>query len=99
MTASGRLYRMMFLLVLGLILAVPSHGQTAEEYRKQAVELSRAKSWDEAIANYRKALELEPNDATMHYDTFARRRENEGIAKVPAAPITARMAISFHARS
>jgi tetratricopeptide (TPR) repeat protein len=68
MTASGRLYRMLFLLVLGLILAVPSHGQTAEEYCKQAVELSRAKSRDEAIANYRKALEVEPNDATMHYD-------------------------------
>ena len=55
---------MLFLLVLGLILAVASHGQTAEEYRKQAVELSCAKSWDEAIANYRKALELAPNDAT-----------------------------------
>ncbi len=24
--------------------------------------------WDEAIANYRKALELEPNDASTHYN-------------------------------
>jgi tetratricopeptide (TPR) repeat protein len=30
--------------------------------------LSQAKSWDDAIANYRKVLELEPNDAVTHYN-------------------------------
>src|SRR5207249_5671795 len=29
---------------------------------------SRAKSWDEAIATYRKALDLEPDDALTHYN-------------------------------
>src|SRR3981189_119277 len=42
--------------------------QTAATYRKRAAELSRAKSWDDAIANYRNALALEPNDAITHYD-------------------------------
>ena len=32
--------------------------QTAESYRQRAAEESRAKSWDDAITNYRKALEL-----------------------------------------
>src|SRR5580693_3331896 len=41
--------------------------QTAESYRQRAAELSRTKSWDDAITNYRKALELEPNDAATHY--------------------------------
>ena len=41
-------------------LSVPRvSAQSAESYRQHAVELSRAKSWDEAIANYRKALVLE----------------------------------------
>ena len=42
--------------------------QTAAGYRKQATEQARAKSWDDAIANYRSALALEPNDAVTHYD-------------------------------
>ena len=49
-------------------LSVPRvSAQSAESYRQRAVELSRTKSWDEAIANYRKALVLEPKDATTHY--------------------------------
>src|SRR5258708_14274682 len=42
--------------------------QTAESYRQRAAELSHAKSWDDAITNYRNALELEPNDAATHYN-------------------------------
>src|SRR5271166_6363040 len=41
--------------------------QTTESYRQRATELSRAKSWDDAITNYRQALALEPNDAITHY--------------------------------
>src|SRR5579859_1676464 len=41
--------------------------QTVDSYRQRAAELSRVKSWEEAIALYRKALELEPNDAVTHY--------------------------------
>jgi hypothetical protein len=37
--------------------------QTAETYRQEAIEASRRKSWDQAIACYRKALELAQNDA------------------------------------
>ena len=51
-----------------LLLSAPCFPQTAETYRKQAIELSRQKSWDSAIADYRKALELEPNDADTHYN-------------------------------
>jgi tetratricopeptide (TPR) repeat protein len=42
--------------------------QTADTYRQRATELSKAKSWDDAITNYRKALDLEPNDAGTHYN-------------------------------
>src|SRR5450755_2740930 len=42
--------------------------QTAESYRQRGAELSRAKSWDDAITNYRKALELAPNDSATHYN-------------------------------
>src|SRR6266566_311397 len=59
---------MLFLLVFELLFAAPSFAQTAESYRREAVEFSRAKSWDEAIATYRKALDLEPDDALTHYN-------------------------------
>src|SRR5215831_14820907 len=65
---SDRLYRMVFLLILGLFFAAPSFAQTAESYRQQAIELSRHKSWDQAIANYHKALDLAPNDPLTHYN-------------------------------
>src|SRR5437867_11271073 len=59
---------MLFLLVLGLLFSVPSSAQTAQSYRQQAIELSRNKSWDQAISSYRKALALEPNDPDTHYN-------------------------------
>ena len=46
----------------------PSLAQTAQVYRQQANTFARSKSWDEAIAAYRKVLELDPNDALTHYD-------------------------------
>ena len=53
-------------------LSVPRvSAQSAESYRQRALELSRAKSWDEAIANYRKALDLEPKEALTHYNLLA----------------------------
>ena len=57
-----------FLLLLGLSLAAPSFAQTVESYRQQAIELSRHKSWDQAIASYHKALDLKPNDPDTHYN-------------------------------
>src|SRR3984957_1344402 len=60
--------RTVVLVASALLLSAPCFAQTAETYRKQAIELSRAKSWDAAIADYRKALELEPNDADTHYN-------------------------------
>src|SRR5437899_9429389 len=59
---------MVFLLVLGLLFAAPSFAQTAESYRQRATELARNKSWDQAIADYRQALALEPNDSLTHYN-------------------------------
>ena len=57
-----------FLLVLGLLFSAVTFAQTAQRDRQQAVELSRNKSWDQAIASYRKALDLEPNDPDTHYN-------------------------------
>ena len=51
-----------------LILPAKASAQTADTYRQRATEFSQAKSWDDAITNYRKALDLEPNDAVTHYD-------------------------------
>ena len=59
---------MISLCLLVLILPAKALAQTAEAYRKRAAELSQAKSWDDAIANYSKALEIEPNDALTHYN-------------------------------
>src|SRR5277367_5129891 len=56
------------LLLLLCMIAAPCLAQTAESYRRQAIEESRQKSWDLALANYRKALELEPNDPLTHYN-------------------------------
>src|ERR1700693_2694755 len=63
----GRLLKMLSVLVLSLGLSDLSCAQTAESFRQQATELARSKSWDEAIAAYRKALELEPKDSLTHY--------------------------------
>src|SRR5215831_12885982 len=65
---TGRLLKMLFVLLLALLPAKPSLAQTAEQYRQRAIQLSRAKSWDEAIGNYQKAIELEPNDVLTHYN-------------------------------
>src|SRR3984893_18040124 len=59
---------LVFLLTWGFLFSAPSSAQTAQSYRQQAVELSRNKSWDQAIASYRKALDLEPNDPDTHYN-------------------------------
>src|ERR1700730_10956080 len=59
---------LLFLLALGLLVSTPAFAQTAESYRRQAIELSRQKSWDEALVFYRKALELAPNDPDTHYN-------------------------------
>jgi len=55
-------------LFLALVMASSCLAQTAEIYRRNATEFARQKSWDQAIASYRKALELKPNDALTHYD-------------------------------
>src|SRR5260370_33144389 len=59
---------LVFQLALGLLFSAPILAQTAQSYRQRAIELSRNKSWDQAIASYRKALDLEPNDADTHYN-------------------------------
>src|SRR6185312_4889389 len=59
---------MAVVLVLLFMIAAPCFAQTAERYRQQAIEASRHKSWDEAIAKYQKALSIAPNDELTHYD-------------------------------
>ena len=82
---------MMLRLFLVLLLAAPSLAQTAESYRQRAIELSRKKSWDEAIANYQQAIALNPNDASTHYN-FALALKYKGdsqqaVQEFQAAPI------------
>ncbi|MGB9431303.1 MAG: tetratricopeptide repeat protein, partial [Candidatus Acidiferrum sp.] len=64
----GGLLPIVSALILSLAYAGPSLAQTAQVYRQQASTFAHSKSWDEAIAAYRKALNLEPNDALTHYD-------------------------------
>ena len=59
---------MRFLPVLWFLIAAPSFSQTAENYRRDATAFARQKTWDQAIENYRKALELQPKDALSHYN-------------------------------
>src|SRR5580704_7589895 len=55
-------------LVLSVGYSEPSLAQTAQAYREQANALARSRSWEEAVAAYRRVLELEPNDAITHYN-------------------------------
>src|SRR5262249_17336516 len=59
---------MVVVLVLLLTTLAPAISQTPATYSKAATEFARQKSWDQAIADYRKALELEPNDPLTHYN-------------------------------
>jgi tetratricopeptide (TPR) repeat protein len=64
----GGLFLVVSILVLTLANPGPLLAQTAQSYRQQATEFARSESWDEAVAAYRKALDLDPNDALTHYD-------------------------------
>ena len=59
---------MVLVLALGFLLVPSSSAQTAEQYRQRALEASCAKSWDDAVANYHHALELDPNHALTGYN-------------------------------
>jgi len=59
---------MMFRLLLVCLLATASLAQTAESYRRRAIELSEKRSWAQAIESYHHAIALEPNDASTHYN-------------------------------
>src|SRR5579862_689875 len=75
-------------LFLALVVAASSFAQTAEIDRRDATEFARQKSWDQAIASYRKALNLEPNDALTHYN-LALALKYKGEAKQAAAEFEA----------
>ena len=64
----GGLTLVVSILVLTLADSTPALAQTAQGYRQQATEFARSKSWDQAIAAYRQALDLDPSDALTHYD-------------------------------
>src|SRR2546425_806905 len=55
-------------MALTLTLSGVTAAQSAQSYRQRAIELARNKSWDQAIASYHKALDLEPNDPDTHYN-------------------------------
>src|SRR5258708_15456872 len=64
----GFFRQMALALTLGISLPALLTAQTAQSYRQQAADFARSKSWDEAIAAYRKAIEISPNDSVTHYD-------------------------------
>src|SRR5260370_26084203 len=81
---------LVFQLALGLLFSAPILAQTAQSYRQRAIELSRNKSWDQAIASYRKALDLEPNDADTHYNlalALKYRGDAKQAVKEPQPPL------------
>jgi Tfp pilus assembly protein PilF len=59
---------LLWALCVFLLHSSESTAQTAAEYHKRATQLAQSKSWDEAVANYRKALTLDPKNAITHYD-------------------------------
>jgi len=56
------------LLAFGASVLTRDHAQTAPSLVNRGVDLARGGDLDQAIAAYRRALELEPKDAVAHYD-------------------------------
>ena len=61
------------LLYLLLLLSFASFSQTAEEYSKRGIVKDNLKDYYGAIADYSKAIEINPNYADAYY--------NRGLAK------------------
>ena len=61
------------LFTLALLISFVSFGQTAEEYYNRGNSKAKAKDYYGAIADYTKAIEINPNDAGAYY--------NRGISK------------------
>ncbi len=58
-----------FLIVFCIWLAGIAQAQSpAEALRREALDFSRNKQWDQAAEAYRKAISLEPNDPDTHYN-------------------------------
>ena len=51
-----------------VIASLVAGAEAATDYRNQALAHAQKKEWDQAIALYRKALALEPQDADTHYN-------------------------------
>ena len=61
------------LFTLALLISFISFGQTADEYFDSGYDKAEAKDYYGAIADYTKAIEINPNDALGYY--------NRGISK------------------
>jgi len=61
------------LLLLLLFVPLISFGQTAESYNESGLEKNELKDYKGAIADYTKAIELDPEDASAY--------NNRGISK------------------
>jgi len=84
--------RIVLPLMLSLLFSAPLSAQTAESYRQEALQLSRAKSWDQAALNYRKALALEPNDAVTHLQLGSHAAEIQRRHKTSCGGVPGRVA-------
>ena len=56
------------LFTLALLISFSSFGQTAEEYFNSGYDKAQVKDYYGAIADYTKAIELNPNDADAYYN-------------------------------
>ncbi len=76
-----------FLVSCVLIPAV--FGQSAEDYRRQALEYMRLKQWNQAAECYRKAIAIQPQDALSHYNLggilLSQARVKEALAELQTA--------------
>jgi Ca-activated chloride channel family protein len=73
------------LIVFGCGWAVPARAESASALAQRAADYYQAEKFDEAIANYRQALALEPDSAVLQYNlgtALARKGNREEAAKV-----------------
>ena len=65
--------KLVLLFTLALLFSFVSFGQTAKEYNKRGVSKNQLRDYYGAIADYTKAIELDPNYANAY--------KNRGISK------------------
>ena len=80
------------LFTLALLVSFVSFGQTADEYFDSGYDKAEAKDYYGAIADFTKAIEINPNDASAYYN---RSITKENLGDINGACEDAKKAISL----